>query len=541
VSPADAAGDIGEAAASRRANAGESGDEHLLASLPSRISDIAFLGARRWPHAAALRDARGAWTYAELATAVEATRKNLADAGVRPGDRVLVASENAAATVVLLLAIATLDAWAVIVNARLSPREVDAIRDHCRPRRSLYLADVSPEAGAHAKRHGAFEVLSLGGMGKVVMGELDTHCAPEATHADSARQTAALVYTSGTTGDPKGVMLSHRNLLYIARVSSTLRALDCTDTVYGVLPVSHVYGLASVCLGTLKAGACLLLEPRFSPEAMLDAITRRGVTVLQGVPSMYARLGEHIRARGPSIVGTTLRLLYAGGSPLDPGLKAATEQLFGLTLHNGYGLTEAAPTISQTRLHAPRSDCSVGMVIPGCEIRIVDAAGRAVVEREPGALHVRGPNVMLGYYRNPSLTAATIDSEGWLDTGDLARQDADGALFIVGRTKELIIRSGFNVYPIEVESVLNAHPSVLQSAVVGREVESNEEVIAFVELVPGSSTSVESLLEFCVDRLAPYKRPSEIVLTSLPLASNGKVQKRLLKTMARQRSPEGVA
>jgi acyl-CoA synthetase (AMP-forming)/AMP-acid ligase II len=319
-------------------------------------------------------------------------------------------------------------------------------------------------------------------------------------------------------------------------VSSTLRKLAPGDRVYGVLPISHVYGLASVCLGTLFAGACLQLETRYSPQAFAHALAHSDITVAQGVPAMYARLLEHLEATGQPFAAPNLRFLYAGGSPLDPALKFAVERMSGLTLHNGYGLTETSPTVTQTRLDAPRRDCSVGTVLPGVELRVIDAQGRDVAAGEPGVLWVRGPNVVRGYYRNAELTARTIDPAGWLDTGDMARIDSDGAVFIVGRAKELIIRSGFNVYPGEVEAVLNAHPAVTHSAVVGRAVPGNEEVVAFVELAPGRVVDAAELAQFAAQRLAPYKRPAEIViLPALPASATGKVLKRQLRTMAELR------
>ena len=510
----------------------------LLAALPRRIHDIVSLNAARNPNAEALREGESAWTYAELAEATDAVESSLSAAGVRAGDRVMLVGENCAALVALLFGVSRRDAWATIVNARLSPREIDAIRDHCRPRRTIYLTEASPDALSHAIRHGesggSAGRLEVGSMGMALLGACDDHCEQEAGAEDAAGQVAALVYTSGTTGDPKGVMLTHRNLLYIARVSSTLRALRVGDRVYGVLPISHVYGLASVTLGTLFAGASLQLEARFSPQAMLKAITRCGVTVLQGVPSMYAKLLESLPPTAPPLDVPHLRMCFAGGSPLDPALKAQTERVLGVTLHNGYGLTEASPTVAHTRLDAPRTDCAVGPPLPGVEIRIVSREGGNAAAGEPGTLHVRGPNVMRGYYRNPQLTAEAIDAEGWLDTGDIARQDASGALFIVGRAKELIIRSGFNVYPAEVEAVLNAHPSVVHSAVVGRTVPGNEEVVAFVELAPGMSTTPAELERYAAGELAPYKRPAEIVVVaSLPLAANGKILKHRLNEWAR--------
>jgi acyl-CoA synthetase (AMP-forming)/AMP-acid ligase II len=293
-----------------------------------------------------------------------------------------------------------------------------------------------------------------------------------------------------------------------------------------------VYGLTSVMLGTLSAGACLHLTPRFTPEGMLAAIRDDGLSIVQGVPAMYARLLEHVGDSGP--LATRLRFAYAGGSPLDPALKTAVERLLGVPLHNGYGLSEAAPTVSQTRLDAPRSDTSVGLPIPGVEVRVVDKAGADIAAGAAGELWVRGPNLMRGYYRDPEATAAALRPGGWLNTGDMARQDPDGALFIVGRTKELIIRSGFNVYPLEVETVLNAHPGVTQSAVVGRVVaDGNEEVVAFVQPDPRRTPSVDELRAWAAQRLAPYKRPARIVMMdALPAAANGKVLKHVLKGMA---------
>jgi acyl-CoA synthetase (AMP-forming)/AMP-acid ligase II len=299
------------------------------------------------------------------------------------------------------------------------------------------------------------------------------------------------------------------------------------------LPVSHVFGLASVSMSALLAGAALHLVPRFTPEGLAAALAHEGISVVPGVPAMYARLLDHLRRTGRAVLAPRVRFLYAGGAPLDAQLKADVEALFGQPLHNGYGLTETSPTVSQTRLDAPRADLSIGPPVPGIEIRIVDGEGRAVGHGATGELHVRGPNVMLGYYRAPELTAAALGADGWLRTGDLARADEAGNLFIAGRSKELIIRSGFNVYPIEVEGVLNQHPAVSQSAVVGRAVAGDEEVVAFVELRAGAAATAEELRAFAAERLAPYKRPGEVVvLAALPATSTGKVLKSRLRELA---------
>jgi len=504
----------------------------ILEELPARLHEIPRRQLASRPEAPALIENGVVWSYAELVAAAAEARDWLRSVGVRGGDRVMLVGENCRALVAMIFALSELDAWAVIVNARLSPREIETIRSHCAARRVVYFSAASTEAALHAQHVGA-EPLSVGRLGELALGELDLTCLPEPVQADSARQVAALIYTSGTTGSPKGVMLSHHNLLFIARSSSGLRRLSPDDQVFGVLPISHVYGLSSVCLGTLYAGACLQLHARFSATETLRALAEDGISVMQGVPAMYTRLLE-VCGEAPR---HTLRFIYAGGSPLDPALKQAVEARFGLPLHNGYGMTESSPTISQTRMDAPRTDVSVGPAIPGIEVAITDDEGRPLADGEVGELRVRGPNVMLGYYRNAELSAQTVDAAVWLRTGDLARREADGALFIVGRSKELIIRSGFNVYPVEVESVLNAHPAVVHSAVVGRAVAGNEEVVAFVELRDPTQASAEDLLAYLAERLSPYKRPSELViLPALPAAATGKI----LKSQLRQLAQEGA-
>ena len=434
------------------------------------------------PDAPALVDGSTAWTYAQLRGETARHAALLRAAGVRPGDRVMLVSENCAVQVALIFAIASLRAWIVNVNARLTPGELAAIAGHS----------------------GARLVIRIDA-GQVLFDPRNDDCVPEAD-----LEVAALVYTTGTTGAPKGVLLTHANLLFVAQASSTLRAVVASDRAYGVLPITHVYGLTSVLLGTLYAGACLVLEARFTPAALLAALP--GLTLLQGVPAMYARLLDACPA---GRIASTLRFIYAGGSPLDPALKARVEHAFGLPLHNGYGLTETAPTISQTRLDAPRSDTSVGMAIPGVEVKVMG---------EHNELWVRGPNVMHGYYKGPQ----AVDAGGWFNTGDMARIDPDGALFITGRTKELIIRGGFNVYPLEVETAINAHPDVALCAVVGRPVpDGDEEVVAYVQPRAGCTPDLPPWL---VAHLAPYKRPARIVfIDALPAAANGKVLKHLLR------------
>jgi long-chain acyl-CoA synthetase len=236
-----------------------------------------------------------------------------------------------------------------------------------------------------------------------------------------------------------------------------------------------------------------------------------------------------------------LRVITSSGAPLDPVTKAGVEGLFGMPLHNGYGVTECSPTIAMTRPESPRKDTSIGRVFPGVEVKFIGVDGQEVAPGEIGELHVRGPNIMKGYYRAPEETAAAIDSEGWFNTRDLARL-VDGNLLIVGRTKDLIVHQGFNVYPAEVEAILNSHPAVAQSAVVGRMIGGDEEVIAFVQLVPDATLSTTDLAEFAAQHLAKYKRPSEILFVpSMPLTPTGKVVKGELLKIAADRLSSDLA
>src|SRR5271156_801721 len=508
--------------------------EKILAELPDRISDVIKPFARLRPEHPALVQADVTWTYAELAAVVADTALVLKLYDIRRGDRVMIVSENSLALVALILAILELDAWSVVVNPRLSDREIDLIREHSGARRVFYTIEVSDAARQHAERHDA-DIAMLRWWGTLGVGPLKRDTVPEPVEADRSRQVAALVYTSGTTGTPKGVMLSHRNLLFSARIASARR--EPTDKAYCVLPISHIVGYSNILIGSLMVGAAVPLVPRFDPAALVAAIANDGITLMFGVPATYQRLLEYKTVAGiDRLPRGKLRRLAVAGAPLDATLKSKIEAEFGLPLGNGYGITECAPAIAGVRGATPRGDDAVGSLITGIKARLVAPGGRAVAPGEVGELHVRGPNVMRGYYRAPAATAAVIDAGGWFNTGDLARFDGD-ILYIVGRTKELIIRSGFNVYPLEVEAVLNVHPAVVQSAVIGRSVPGNEEVVAFVQLLPDSTVTPSDLMAHAARLLTPYKRPSEIIVVdALPAASTGKILKHRLADAARDRA-----
>ncbi len=482
------------------------------------------------PERIAATDPFATFSFAEFQAAVEGLATDFEGRGVKAGDRVLIVMENCLAGAAAMLSAARLGAWAVPLNARLTAREIDAIRDHCRPRVLVYTAGVSPEARGHAERHGAEPLSALDPLEALVSTDPATTAEPASN--DPARQVAALIYTTGTTGAPKGVMLTHDNLLFTAGRSSQRRELRCGDRAHAVLPISHVFGLSSVFLGTLYQGARLDLIARFDPREVAHALAEEGVTVFQGVPQMFARLASLLDEGAPDLPAPRLRYISAGGSPLEPALKARIEELWGKPLHNGYGMTETSPTISTTLPSRPAEDDSTGPPLPDIEVRIVAADGTALPRGEVGEVWTRGRMVMKGYYREPDLTAAAVTPDGWFRTGDLGRMTGEGELYIVGRLKELIIRSGFNVYPPEVEAVVASHPGVDLAAVIGRPVPGNEEVVAFVQPVPQKALDLDDLRAHVEPRLAPYKRPSEyIALEELPAGSTGKPLKHKLRDL----------
>ncbi|MGD0144195.1 MAG: class I adenylate-forming enzyme family protein [Rhizomicrobium sp.] len=502
------------------------------ARMPALIGDIIPYWAAKSPDRIVLVDDTGSWTYRELDSAINATASWLEQSGVRPGDRVMLVCENCCAAVAVFLALAVCGAWPVIVNARLSDREIDEVREHSGARRIILTTGASARARAHAERLGAVPH-DPASFGPVALSPLNEAAIPEPVEADATARVAALLYTSGTTGRPKGVMLSHSNLLFVARASGQVRSLGPEDKTYAVMPISHILGLTGILLGSLLCGAQLRLASRFDPAAVFAALDRDRATVLIGTPSMHAMLVEYAtRKRLIPISRPGLRILSSAGAPLDAATKAATEAAFGLTLHNGYGITECSPTITLTSLESPRSDCSVGRLLPGVEARLVGPDGSNAAPDDVGELWVRGPGVMKGYYRAPAETAEAVNAEGWFRTGDLARIE-DGNVFIVGRCKELIIRFGFNVYPAEIEGVLNAHPDVARSAVIGRQADGTEDVLAFVHLAAGARATTDDLSDYAATKLAPYKRPSRIVVVpSMPVSPTGKILKSELAAMA---------
>ncbi|MFL6688887.1 MAG: class I adenylate-forming enzyme family protein [Alphaproteobacteria bacterium] len=493
----------------------------VLGPEPARVEDV----LTRWAAVAsgrlAIVEDHRQWTFGELQTAVQHATRCLTEAKIRSGDRVVLVCENSCGAVALYFACTTLGAWPVIVHASLSEREIDEVAAHSDARRMIFAISTSVRARTHSARCKA-TIHHVGGIGQIGLGPLNEHAVPELQEDDPGDGVAAVIYTTGTTGCPKGVMLTHRNLLFVAGATSDARRLGPEDRVYAVLPISHSLGLAGVLLGSLLRGATIRIPPRFDPQHVVRALAHEQISVMIGTPSMFAIIAQFAQRKGKvPILAPALRLISSAGAPLDSGTKMAAEAAFALPLHNGYGITECGPSLTLTLIDAPPTDCSIGHLLPGVEARLTVAA-----DESSGELWVRTPGFMKGYYKAPDETRNVIDSERWFRTGDLARRDVNGNYFIIGRAKELIIRFGFNVHPAEIEAALNEHPSVFRCAVVGRASGDTEDIVAFVQLADGTAATACQLSDHLAGRLAPYKRPTEIIIAAqMPVTVTGKILK----------------
>jgi malonyl-CoA/methylmalonyl-CoA synthetase len=481
--------------------------------------------AERWagaPSAPTLAGPDGRWlTAADVEERTAAVAGRFAAAGLRPGDCVLVSAAASVDLAVAHVAALRLGLVVVPVNTAFGASEIGAVAAAANPALAI-LDDPGRLPG-------------LPSTGVAV--DLPGGRAPD-LDAAAPDDTALLVFTSGTTGTPKGVPLSHRNLLATSAAIEAAWRWTPGDRLLLALPLFHVHGLGVGLHGTLLAGASAVILPRFEVDAVLDAIGATGATLMFGVPTMWVRLAASPRVRELA----ALRLCVSGSAPLDPSTFAALEAGIGARVIERYGMTETGMLVSNP-YDGDRRAGSVGLALPGVEVRLAereDVVSRSPGRRRHGAagggrageradeILVRGPNVFGGYLGGVGADAFTADS--WFRTGDLGRADPDGYLRIVGRSKELIITGGFNVYPRDVEEVLRDHPGVVDVAVVGvPDPEWGERVVACVVADTADNATSEALLAWAADRLAPYKRPREVrFVDELPRNAMGKVMRAAL-------------
>src|SRR4051812_3235293 len=491
-----------------------------MSSLAQQLSDTA---ARHGDRPALKLDDAGL-TYAEFDAAASRVAGLLRERGVQPGDRVGLMLPNVPHFAVVYYGILRAGGAVVPMNVLLKAREVSFYLSDPGAKVLFAWHDFAEPARAGAEEAGVDAII-------VAPGEFEQLLADAPSTPENAERagddTAVILYTSGTTGTPKGAELTHDNLYRNAEVTArTLVQATEEDVILGALPLFHAFGQTCAMNVAVIAGACLTLIPRFDARKALEIIKRDGVTAFEGVPTMYHGL---LGAAGDHDV-STLRLCISGGAAMPVEVMRTFEEKFGCIILEGYGLSETAPVASFNHPDSERKPGSIGTPIEGVELRAVDDHREPVAAGEVGEIAIRGHNVMKGYWNRDDATREVM-KDGWFHTGDMATVDEDGYFFIVDRKKDMIIRGGYNVYPREIEEVLYEHPAVSQAAVVGVPDPSlGEEVGAVVVLKPGEDAGVDDIKAFVKERVAAYKYPRRIWFADdLPKGPTGKILKRDIK------------
>jgi len=468
-------------------------------------------------------------TYGELRDRVGRLRGAFAEMGVERGDRVALLLGNCADFAFTYLALAGLGAVVVPCNPT-SPeaelrRELESV--------AATIAVVGPEAAPAIEGLGLGSVLLSGGAqvpGGRPIDELD---APPLQPVPMATDDlAVLVFTSGTAGTPKAAMLSHGNLLAnLDQIQAHPgREVRSDDVSLGVLPLFHIFGLNVVLGLSFKAGASVLLRDHFDPISSAEELGPRKVTLVPGAPPMF---GAWVSLAGSAVDSSSfagVRLAVSGAAPLSHEVARQFEARFGIPLREGYGLTEAAPVVTSSLLDRPAKPGSVGVPLPGISMRLVDEDGEDALEGDPGEIWVKGPNVFAGYWEDDVATRAALTATGWLRTGDIGVVDDSGEIWLVDRAKDLIIVSGFNVFPAEVEAVLLDHPDIVDAAVIGVPHDRTGEAVKAYVVASRPDFDSQTVIAHCMAHLARYKCPELVeIVSQIPHASSGKLLRRNLE------------
>jgi long-chain acyl-CoA synthetase len=487
------------------------------------LSQLFLDTAQRQPDAVALRLGDLTTSYADVAGASARVAGLLTAHGFAPGDRVGVMMPNLPQFAAIYYGVLRAGGTVVPMNPLLKAREV-----------AYYLADsgarivfawegAADEAKAGAGRTDGVQVVTVS---PATFDEvLAEHEPADAVVDRTDDDTAVILYTSGTTGQPKGAELTHGNLARNVEVTqSDLLHLTSDDVVFGGLPLFHSFGQTCTLNTALSAGATLLLLPRFDAAAAAQLLAEHRATIFAGVPTMYAALLG--LADAPDL--SDLRVCVSGGAALPVEVLHRFEEQFGCPILEGYGLSETSPVASFNKPDRERRPGSIGTPVTGVEMQVVSPDGTALAAGEVGEIAIRGHNVMKGYWQKPDATEAVLSADGWFRTGDMGRIDHDGFFYVVDRVKDMVIRGGFNIYPREIEEVLYEHPSVAEAAVIGiPHPELGEEVAAVVALRAGATATEDEIREHVKSQVAPYKYPRVVwFVDALPKGPTGKILKR---------------
>jgi long-chain acyl-CoA synthetase len=446
------------------------------------------------------------------------------DRGIRPGDRVGVMLPNVPEFAVVYYGVLRAGGVVVPMNPLLKAREVAYYLGDSGARLLFAWHGIADEAQAGTKQAEAEAVVvDPATFGEVVLASAQPAAEVVVRQEDD---TAVILYTSGTTGRPKGAELTHANLTRNAEVTATdLLQLTADDVIFGGLPLFHSFGQTCTLNTAVAVGACLTLLPRFDPGQALQILAGHRATVFAGVPTMYAALLGHPDRSAYDV--SALRVCISGGAAMPVEVMRGFEEAFGCQVLEGYGLSETSPVACFNHPNRERKPGTIGTPIRGVEMRVVDEQGNEVARGEVGEVAIRGHNIMKGYWQRPEETAKAVP-DGWFRTGDMGRVDEDGYFAIVDRKKDLIIRGGYNVYPREIEEVLYEHPAVAEAAVIGLSHPGlGEEVGAAVALKPGAGATADELRDYVKAQVAAYKYPRHVwIVDALPKTATGKILKR---------------
>ncbi len=506
--------------------------------MPGSLARLLVDSARRRPGDVAVRFGGRSWTFADLDQASNRLARGLIARGVSTGDRVALCCINSPWFVVSYFAVLKAGAIVVPVNLLLHAEEIQFVLEDSGARAIIYHEVVDKVVAAVRPRLAvAIDAIAIGPTaiaGAVAYDDVVAHHAPDAVCVEveaPVDTVAALLYTGGTTGTPKGVMLTHDNLLTnVAAVTEALHVQQFGhDVIITVLPMFHAFGATTGFLAPISAGATLVALPQFAPDSTCRAIQDERATVFLGVPTMYAMMANLPPDTTYDL--SSLRCGVSGGAAMPESVLRRFEQRYGVRVHEGDGPTECSPVTCVNPIGGPTKVGSVGVPIPNVEMAILDDEARPLPVNTVGEVCVRGRSVMKGYWNQPEETRAVFHAGGWLRTGDLGKVDEDGYFYLVDRRKDMIIVHGINVYPRQVEDVLYRHPAVAEAAVIGVPSDLHGEMPkAFVALKPGEDVAARDLIRFCRAHLARFEVPRRVeIRTSLPKSGAGKILRRALR------------